>query len=467
MRRMFAGAAAAGGALVGCVSAAGLYLLHPRLGIRDVDGYAYLMGARSLQQGAGYRSLTGEPFNHWPPGYSLLLSLFPDPLVGALVVNYLSFGAVVGLLYYLLRRSGWSWQAGLGLTVVLASGFFRLLANIVHAELITYALFLVAMCLAVRGSGRFWPGVIWALLVPVKFIALVFLPPSMVADRLAGGQTLSALARSYLPAAGVLGVCLGGILVFNALTAQEVVAASHADSSLRMLWRGAVMFAASIPRTFLFDWHGSVFEVLPQAAFVVSMFMAALCFLSLRPVPGPSGRWLRTYGVALLACVAVLLCVRAFDPTARLTGYGLIALCLGFRPMPVKWANGAWLLYGIVALMTAVTNGAMTPSLGLNDSRYVDLAREFRAYHADSGVVATNAFRILDLHANIPSVRITTVTEAEPYRKLFWVTLPNVDLTDAVSPMPRPGQGWCEERQFSGGVLFARCDGAGARREVD
>jgi len=70
-----------------------MFLLHPRLGIRDVDGYSYIMGARSLHLGTGYRSLAGQPFNHWPPGYSLLLSPFRDPVSAALILNYLSFGA--------------------------------------------------------------------------------------------------------------------------------------------------------------------------------------------------------------------------------------------------------------------------------------------------------------------------------------------------------------------------------------
>src|SRR2546427_9424391 len=55
-----------------------IFLLHARLGVADVDGYAYLIGARSLHEGNGYRGLTGEAFNHWPPGYSLLLSVFPE-----------------------------------------------------------------------------------------------------------------------------------------------------------------------------------------------------------------------------------------------------------------------------------------------------------------------------------------------------------------------------------------------------
>jgi hypothetical protein len=68
-----------------------MFLLHPRLGIRDGDAFAYIMGGALCGLGAEYRSLIGEAFNHWPPGYSLLLSLFPDPS-GAGTLHYVGCG---------------------------------------------------------------------------------------------------------------------------------------------------------------------------------------------------------------------------------------------------------------------------------------------------------------------------------------------------------------------------------------
>lgn len=150
-----------------CVAISVIFILHPHLGIRDVDGYAYIMGARSLHEGNGYRSLTGEAFNHWPPGYSLLLSLFPDTILAATILNYLSFGAVIGLLYYLLCQSDWSWQAATGCSIAFASGFFRLLANAAHADIFAYALFFAGICVATqRRQLRTLPSLIWALIIP-------------------------------------------------------------------------------------------------------------------------------------------------------------------------------------------------------------------------------------------------------------------------------------------------------------
>jgi hypothetical protein len=446
-----------GTVLVSCFSVLFMFLLHPRLGIRDVDGYAYIMGARSLHQKNGYRSLTSEAFNHWPPGYSLLLSVFPDPLPVALILNYLSFGAATGLLYYLLRRHGWTWQAGLGVSVTFASGFFRLLANQAHADMLTYALFLAAICFTVQGPGRTLPAVIWAFLVPVKLIAVVFLPPAFAADSIGRRQDWKKLLRSYIPAVIVTATGIGSVLAFNILTVGTWIPSSHDKSSLKVLALGVKSLIISIPRAFLFNWHGPVSDPFPRIAFPVCMLLAAICLSSLRSKP--DGKWLRIYGASCLVCSGLLLCVRSYDPSARLVGYGLIILMMGFRPM--KWANGVWMLYGLVSLVTGVENGMSVNSLGSNDPRYAELAAQFRSYYVGSEIVATNSFHILDLHANIPSIPVEDYPDAAHYQKFFWVTLPNFGAVgNSVIEMPHPGKEWCEERKFSGGVLFKYCSGS-------
>jgi hypothetical protein len=240
----------AGTTILFCVSILFMFLLHPRLGIRDVDGYAYIMGARSLHQGTGYRSLTGEALNHWPPGYSLLLSAFRNPVPAALVLNYLSFGAAVSLLYYLFLRVGWTWQAGLGFSVTLGSGFFRLLANMAHADMLTYALFLAAICFAIQRPSRTLPGLIWASLVPLKYIAIIFLPPSIAADMISGRQDWKSLLRSYIPAVIATALSIISIIAFNFLTIRMLFSSSHLASSVTVLELGVKSFIVSIPRSF-------------------------------------------------------------------------------------------------------------------------------------------------------------------------------------------------------------------------
>ena len=429
-----------------------MFLLHPRLGIRDVDGYSYIMGARSLHLGTGYRSLAGEPFNHWPPGYSLLLSPFQNPVSAALILNYLSFGATVGLLYYLLRRSEWTRQAALGFTLVLASGFFRLLANEVHADILTYAMFLAAVCLAVHGSRRIWPGVMWALLILVKFIATTFLPAAFVADALTKRQDWKSLVRSYIPPAVTAAVCLGAVLTFNARTTRALTPSQDKPSLETFTTAAKVM--TQIPRAIPFNWHGTVFAPFPRIAFPACMLLAVICLCSLRATP--NGKWLRIYGIACVACCGLLLFVGDYQPVPRLVGYGLIVLIIGFRPQ--KWASRAWLLYGLMSLAVGITNGMTVNSLGSNDPRYAQLAAEFRSYYVSSEVVATNSFHILDLHANIASVPVVDYAAADRYKEFFWVTLPQFDaVASSVVKMPPPTAGWCEERKFSGVILFHRC----------
>jgi hypothetical protein len=447
-----------GGVLLFSLAVPFMFLLHPRLAIRDGDGYSYIMGARSIRRGAGYRDLAGVGLNHWPPGYSLLLSAFPNAVKAALILNYLCFGVTIGLLYYLLRRFDWDWQPALGLTVALGSGFFRLIANEAHADILTYALFFAALALAVRDPGRSLPGFIWALLIPIKLIAVIFLPPAFVADAAAKRESWKRLVRAYAPAAILTATAVGSVMVFNALTVGTAAGSNAKSSAGTLLW-GVHRFIVSIPRNFLFDWHGSVFDSFPKVALPLCILLAGICFCFLRPAQG--GAWLRVYGISYLVCTWLLLCVRFFDPSVRLTGYGLIVLIMGFRPIKMKWIGSVWLLYSLASLIVGITNGRTANCLGSNDPRYAQLASELGSYYTSRDIVATNSFHILDLHADIASVPVNDYSEAESYRKFFWVTLPEFDaLPVTITPMPRPSLGWCEEKQFSGGMLFTRCPAA-------
>jgi hypothetical protein len=322
--------------------------------------------------------------------------------------------------------------------------------------MLTYALFLAATCFVMNGPARVLPGLIWAFLVPVKLIAIIFLPASIIADLATTTQTdWKRCFRTHLPGAVASAVIVIAILVFNFITTQSWTGGGHSKSSLVVLVSGIRGFIVSVPRSFLFNWHGTIVAAFPMIAFVVCMIFAAICLLSLRPTQ--EGKWFRMYGIATLVCSGLLLCVRSFDLTTRLLGYGLIVFLLGFRPM--IWANQIWILYGLVSLITGIINGVTANSLGSNDPRYAALAAELRSYYSGSDVVATNSFHILDLHANIPSIAVADYAEANAYRKFFWVTLPRFDaIATSVSVMPRPGKGWCEEKEFPGGVLFARCE---------
>ena len=105
------------------------YVLQPRIGIRDVDAYVYIVGAHSIKAGNGFVELNGRPITLWPPGYSLILSLFPDPIIASTAINYLMLGVAAAALYLLARQQGWPWQAALGLGLDMSFGFFRIMAT--------------------------------------------------------------------------------------------------------------------------------------------------------------------------------------------------------------------------------------------------------------------------------------------------------------------------------------------------
>jgi hypothetical protein len=437
---------------VACAGLVFVWLLHPRIGVRDWDGWSYLSGALSLRAGKGYRGHSGVPLNRWPPGYSLVLSPFGDPVLAAQILNYIAFGATVGLLYYLLRRNGWSWQAALGFTVTLGAGFFRLLATMVHADILTYALFLAGICLAVGSDSRTRSALIWAGLFFFKFIAGVFLPPALVADYASGKKDWKLLSRMYAPGVIVTAAAVGAIFVFDFVTERSLIPAGHPEPSQQSIFSSIRGFAVYSLRSFLFDCYGSVHAPFPRVAFPVCMILWAACFLSLRAAS--QGRWLRVYGAACLICSALLLFVRWYEFTPRLAGYGLVILIAGYQP--VKRADWLWILLGVVSLANGVVNGLTVNSLGANDPRYARLVAEYEAYAPRLESVATNASGLLFADRDMGW---TGDADSAHEQKILWVDLPVYDaMMEMVIQMPRPGPGWCAEKQFSGGTLFRRCD---------
>jgi hypothetical protein len=218
---------------------------------------------------------------------------------------------------------------------------------------------------------------------------------------------------------------------------------------------GVYGFLFSIPREFLFDWHGTLHSALPITLFLACASLLCAAALAMRPTPG--GSWYLAYGVLFIVGSGLLLLVRAFTPHVRLLAYGPIATFVGLRPQP--WANKLLLLYGLISLGTGILNAATVNSLGSMDPRYRQLAVEVAAAHPGKEAIATNSFHILDIHANIPSVPVQDYGEASGLNEFLWVTLPNFDpVATAVTPMDRPGPEWCETNKFSGGVLFKRCD---------
>ena len=448
--------------LLGLMAVLFLFLLHPRIGIRDWDGWSYLVGAVSLRGGRGYRDFAGSPLNRWPPGYSSMLSVAQDPAWAAQVVNYLSFGGVIGLFYFLLRQRDWGWQPALGLTVSLGAGFLRLLASMVHADILTYFVFLCGLLAAMRDKGRTAAGVAWAGLFLLKFIAIVFLPAAAIADWMVLRLPVRELLRRYRAGAAATVAAVGIIFGFDWVTEGTLIPLGHEGPSFHSFARAGEDFVVHGARSFFFDWYGSVRNPVGICAMVMCLIPAAVCIGSLRA--RPEGRWLRVYGISFFVCCFLLLFVRWYETSPRLIGYGLLALLPGFQPL--ARANRIWIALGVVSVLAAVVNGVTTNSAGGNDARYAGIARELRQEYRAAEPIATNAsFFIFFRDARVVEMDSAEEAWSHGYRAFLWVTLPEYDAVQPmVTPAVRPGKGWCEEKRFEGALLFSRCGGAGTVR---
>lgn len=437
----------------------GMFWLHPLLGIRDVDAYAYLIGARSLQSTGAYRSLSGEALNHWPPGYSFLLSAFPEPYTAALWVNYLSVGLSVAFLYLLLRRANWERVSALGLTVSLASGFFRLLADIVHADIFTYAVFLIGLWIAgLPGEPRWIPALLWAAMIPVKLIAIVFPPAASLADLWRRSWDGKKWIRDHFVAGFLSIAAVVGVSYFNFRSIGSWISASHQAMTWSGLGDALVVFVSSIGRRFLFDWHGSIREGIGAALFAICTILALASFTFLRRED--QGQWLRRFGISCLLLSGLLLLVRSYEPSTRLVGYGLLAIIAGFRPL--ERSRWLWASYGVFSLIAAISNARATPGLGSADPSFAELARQAAPHCIPGTVLASNSFHILDIHTGIASVPVDKNEIPPQYKQYLWVNLHNPDPgTTIVTPLPRPPAGqWCNPISLRGGELFERCPSA-------
>ena len=444
----------AGGLAV--VSSLACFLLQPRIGIRDADSFAYLIGASSMASGNGYRDLSGSELNHWPPGYSLLLMLFPDPLLGATIINYCSLAGAVGLLYLLLLKSGWEWPAATAFSAAMGFGFFRLLANIAKPDILTYALFLLGVLLyrVPKGWGALAAYCCWAILTPLKLIAIVFTPAAIVLDAVSRRFRASAATYFHWSIGGVLwALSVGSTFLFNYLTLGRLLSPSHAEATSATPLHAIAALGGSVFRQFLWNWHGAIRTPSLLIACVLTLAVAMAAIASLRVNPA---EW-KSFQLAMIILLfsGLLLFVRSYEPTTRLLGYGLLAAFLGFRP--VRWGNRLWVGYGLLSVGFAVANALSVNALGTNDPRYAQMALESQRLRLKQPV-GTNSFHILDIHIRVPTVSIENGSPLDPYQSILLVTLLRYDgVAGPVWPMDRPGKEWCESGSVTGATLFERC----------
>jgi hypothetical protein len=436
----------------GMASSLLLAVLHPRIGVRDADAVAYVVGAMSMRAGRGYVDLMGGPLNHWPPGYSWLLSFSSEPIFASQAVNYAAYGLCTGLLFRLARAAGWPRFSALCVTVAIVVGFLRGVATNTAPDILTYAAFVWAATAWVRSAGaRLSPYLMWIALIPLKLVAALFAPAAVLAawwrSAQIGSVKIGAIALGWITMAMA-------VLMFNYATMDAAVPPSYERASATSVSQLLKALVGGVPRTWLAFWYGSIASW-PVFAAVTVVTMSGVCAYA-RLVVDARGGSLRALGGSLLG-LSLLLAVAVNYGGWRLMGYGAIVLVLGFRPR--ERSGAAWLVYGLAALVLAIANAWTTNSMGVNDPRYAEVARTAVA----AGVrppVATNSFHVLDVHEGVGSHPVSGLGEVREDR-FFLVKLPAYDaIATSVWTVVLPGTGWCVEAEFFGGALYGRCDGS-------
>ena len=436
------------------VSAA--FWMQPRISVSDSDACAYTEGACSLHDGHGYLDANGNRLNHWPPGYSWLLSLFPDPLRAALVINYTALGVAVAFIYLLTQNAGWCPLASSSAALALGFGFLRSLAVFAKPDIFAYALFLVGMqCLTLEDvRWRTLGACIWNALIPVKLIAVVFVPALLLVDCIVmrdGFRSFRPLHYSIMVGAWSVAVAL--IVGFNYHAMRVILPATHEAGSLHTSAYEIGQFCVTFFRAFLANWYGSIRKLQALAPFALTLFSALVCLITLRPYL--EGKRFACLGLAMLGMTWALEMARHFSGGSRLTGYGLLLVLLAFRP--AAGARKYWLTYAGLTVLLTFANVITTNSLGVNDPRYACVAQEVVAAHVTPEPLFTNSYHVLDVHARRPSLAVERLEDVPPGAGFLWITLPSYDaIQPTIWAVKEPPANWSVIAKWKDAVLYRK-----------
>ncbi|MDB6118654.1 MAG: hypothetical protein JWO08_2435 [Verrucomicrobiaceae bacterium] len=432
-------------------------LLQHRIGITDVDAENYLLGARSLALGQGYVDDFGIPLNHWPPGYSLLLSWWPDPKFGALVINMACLGLAVAQTLVLASRMGWGRAHSLALSLALGFGLYLSIAQFSKPDILGYVVFLAAILSYSGGTfkGRVLGCVLCSLLIPFKLIAVTFAPGILLAELIHFGPRpfFKTRWREVMIAGLAWGICLGGLLWYNALTLKTATPDSYAAASLHSVLAEVVRFFSDLFRSGLAFWYGSIRASSVITPFTIVAVLGLACLLSLRRSNG----WSLTFkrGVAILAFCWGLEFYRIYFANPRLMGYGMILMLIGMQPLPKS--TPLWCAYAAATVALAIDNHVSVNSLGLNHPVYESSAIEAAAHLPPNATVYSNSYRLLDIHAHRRSIPVSSLNGLPPGAWYWHADLPNYDaIMRPINPLPARDDSWQEQARLSGGILFRK-----------
>lgn len=441
------------------------FLLYPRIGVIDIDAITYIIGTYSLKSGNGYQDFEGVPITTWPPGYSLILSVFPlKPLVTATIVNNISFSVAIIIVYCLAKQNRWSNLFALCFTSIIAAGFFRSIAFFAKPDILTYALFLVGTFIYWQPRStttRFWAFTLWNLLIPIKLVTAVITPAALLSELIIDFHRhgLRLNIRSYIYPTLSWFLSLGSLLLYNRWVSSAAMPINHAPASFIGFFQEIVDFIISIPRTTLSYWYGTLNEPIALMCFGISLFVGVLAVSTLRP--NWNNHQHLYFGLLLVLLTFALLIVRKFDANIRTMGYGILIILLMFRPITLNRSHIIWIAYATTMLISTFLNVFLVNGQGINLAMYETLANQMeRSLPTDSNTtIYSNGYKIIDLHLGIPSITNSNAPPSTRGNYYLLVNLPNVDgIMQTVGEPPMLNDEWCSLREGIGGTLYQPCD---------
>ena len=451
------------------VAALGIWLLHPRIGINDVDAHGYILGAKSLNAGTGYRDLNGLPLNHWPPGYSFILSLTPNPIIGAQVINYLCFGGAVAMLFLLATHVGWPRTLATALAAGFGFGFLRILAMMAKPDILTFFVFLSGAWLYGRvaapsatttGRGqRLLACLLLSSLIPFKLVAVVFAPGVLLADWwVSGNRNFWLRLPQHVLAAIIWLVFAAGTVTFNYLTIHQWSASSYLPPTLPGIVHELKRFADAFFFGFLALWYGALREPEALALFGLTLGTGVGAVLSLGPTA--EGRPMRCMGIGVFVLSWLLMAVRLYHADLRLMGYGVLLILISF--IPRGRLVRLWICYGAASAALAVFSAMTTVSTGTNHPAYEQVARRVAVVGLPDAPIVSNSFHILDVHAGIPT-RLADSLEKLPRGTVYVeITLPIYDArAKTIWPLSPVDDSWAEIASVEGARVYRKVKGEG------
>jgi hypothetical protein len=402
-----------------------LFIVFPNIGVSDCDAEAYITGAISIRSGDGYVDRIGKPLNHWPPGYSYILSFFLSPLAASKLVNYMSFGFCSLFLYLISVSFKWPLVSSLFFAFLLDFGFFADLSLSAKPDIFCYSVFLFSALLFLQSNLliKCLSLPLLGLLVLFKLVALSFIPGFVFGYFFFYHRKLSfdffviAFLGFFFWLCGL--IC---VFAFNYYSVGVLSYSHQSPGVFSNLMVEISRFFLDVLRAGLVQWYGSIRSFPGFIFFLVAWVFCINALRTFRFLPVMNLAFMCGVGVFVFSWLMELF--GSFYAGPRLMGYGMILMFFGFIPDKV-WV---WVFASIAVFVALIANATVGDRCGINNPVYNRIASEAKCFIMHDQLVYTNASNVLDVLVGIPTHFAANPKETPPGGLYFIIKRNEPDL---------------------------------------